>query len=96
MVLDHFVDNSDASSFGVSNELLPSFKVNISLSNPSTWHNLLFFLFEYFSQRSKFSFSISGVVQTFHFLQLKLIIPWKQKMAFGVSFEPFLNREVSS
>ena len=38
------VDNSDASSVGVSNQLLPSFKDNVSISNPSTWHNLLFFV----------------------------------------------------
>ena len=36
------VDNSEASAVGVSNELLPSFKTNVSMSNPSTWHNLLF------------------------------------------------------
>ena len=36
------VDNSDASTVGVSNELMPSFKSNVSISNPSTWHNLLF------------------------------------------------------
>ena len=36
------VDNSEAASLGVSNELLPSFKSKVSLSNPSTWHNLLF------------------------------------------------------
>ena len=37
-----YADNSDAASVGVSNELLPSFKSDVSLSNPSTWHNLLF------------------------------------------------------
>ena len=39
------VDNTDASSVGASNKLMPSFKDDVSLSNPSTWHNLLFSYF---------------------------------------------------
>ena len=86
-------DNSDASSVGVSNELLPSFKDNVSISNPSTWHNLLFSYLNTsvgvqnanFQSHSSTNFSLSSA---------KLVIPWKQKMAFGVSFEPFLSREV--
>ena len=88
------VDNSEAASLGVSNELLPSFKSKVSLSNPSTWHNLLFSYLNtsvnvqnsVFQSDSSTNFSLSSA---------KLIIPWKQKMAFGVSFEPFLNREVT-
>ena len=88
------VDNSEAASLGVSNELLPSFKSKVSLSNPSTWHNLLFSYLNtsvnvqnsVFQSNSSTNFSLSSA---------KLIIPWKQKMAFGVSFEPFLNREVA-
>ena len=87
------VDNSDASSVGVSNQLLPSFKDNVSISNPSTWHNLLFSYLNTsvgvqnanFQSSSSTNFSLSSA---------KLVIPWKQKMAFGVSFEPFLSREV--
>jgi len=87
------VDNSDASSVGVSNQLLPSFKDNVSVSNPSTWHNLLFSYLNTsvgvqnanFQSTSSTNFSLSSA---------KLVIPWKQKMAFGVSFEPFLSREV--
>ena len=89
------VDNSEATSLGVSNELLPSFKSKVSLSNPSTWHNLLFSYLNtsvnvqnsVFQSDSSTNFSLSSA---------KLIIPWKQKMAFGVSFEPFLNREAVS
>ena len=87
------VDNNEATSLGVSNELLPSFKSKVSLSNPSTWHNLLFSYLNtsvnvqnsVFQSDSSTNFSLSSA---------KLIIPWKQKMAFGVSFEPFLSREV--
>ena len=88
-----YVDNSYASSVGVSNQLLPSFKGNVSISNPSTWHNLLFSYLNTsvgvqnanFQSSSSTNFSLSSA---------KLVIPWKQKMAFGVSFEPFLSREV--
>jgi hypothetical protein len=88
------VDNSEASSVGVSNELMPSFKTNVSISNPSTWHNLLFSYLNTsvdvqnanFQSNSSTNFSLSSA---------KLIIPWKQKMAFGVSFKPFLSREVA-
>ena len=86
-------DSSEATSLGVSNQLLPSFKSKVSLSNPSTWHNLLFTYLNtsvnvqnsVFQSDSSTNFSLSSA---------KLIIPWKQKMAFGVSFEPFLSREV--
>ena len=89
-----YVDNSEASSVGVSNELMPSFKTNVSMSNPSTWHNLLFSYLNTsvdvqnanFQSNSSTNFSLSSA---------KLIIPWKQKMAFGVSFKPFLSREVA-
>ena len=88
------VDNSEASSVGVSNELMPSFKTSVSMSNPSTWHNLLFSYLNTsvdvqnanFQSNSSTNFSLSSA---------KLIIPWKQKMAFGVSFKPFLSREVA-
>tara|TARA_B100000902_G_scaffold387138_1_gene430789 strand:- start:465 stop:1709 length:1245 start_codon:yes stop_codon:yes gene_type:complete len=87
------VDNSEASSVGLSNELMPSFKNNVSISNPSTWHNLLFSYLNTsvdiqnanFQSNSSTNFSLSSA---------RLIIPWKQKMAFGVSFKPFLSREV--
>ena len=88
------VDNSEAASLGVSNELLPSFKSKVSLSNPSTWHNLLF---SYLNTSVNVQNSVfqSDSSTNFSFSSAKLIIPWKQKMAFGVSFEPFLNREVT-
>ena len=88
------VDNSEAASLGVSNELLPSFKSKVSLSNPSTWHNLLF---SYLNTSVNVQNSVlqSDSITNFSLSSAKLIIPWKQKMAFGVSFEPFLNRQVT-
>ena len=89
-----YADNSDAASVGVSNELLPSFKSDVSLSNPSTWHNLLFSYLNtsvdvqnaVFQSSNSTNFSLSSA---------KLVIPWKQKMSFGVAFEPYLSREVT-
>ena len=88
------IDNSNASSVGVSNELLPSFKSDVSLSNPSTWHNLLFSYLNtsvdvqnsVFQSNSSTNFSLSSA---------KLVIPWKQRMSFGIAFEPFSSREVT-
>ena len=77
------VENTDASSSGVSNKLLPSFKSNISLSNPSTWHNLLFtYLTTSVDVQSVALQSQSST--NFSLSSMKLVIPWKQKMSFGV------------
>tara|TARA_Y200000002_G_scaffold52847_1_gene38399 strand:- start:762 stop:2006 length:1245 start_codon:yes stop_codon:yes gene_type:complete len=87
------VDNTDASSVGASNKLMPSFKDDVSLSNPSTWHNLLFSYFNTSVDVQNANFQSSNSIN-FSLSSVKLVIPWKQKMAFGVSFEPFLSREV--
>ena len=89
-----FVESSDAASMSVSNKLLPSFKENVSLTNPSTWHNLLF---AYLStsveaQNAKFQSSKST---NFLLSSVNLVIPWKQQMSFGIAFEPFLSREIT-
>ena len=87
-------NTSYSNEFSLSNTILPSFKENISLSNPSTWHNLLF---TYIStdvkvQQVKYS---SNSFDNFSLSSAKFIIPWKSQMAFGVSFEPYLEREIS-
>ena len=84
----------DASNDPLSNILSPSFNNEISLSNPSTWHN---FIFTYLStsvgfQQVDFNNSSSA---NFSLSSTKLIIPWKQELAFGVSFEPFLSKKIS-
>ena len=88
------LDNSNSASLGVSNKLLPSFKTNISLSNPSTWHNLLF-TYLYTSVNVQNARYQSNQSSNFALSSLKLIVPWKQKMSFGISFEPYLSREIS-
>jgi len=89
-----FSSYSSASSASISSDLLPSFKTNISQTNPSTWHNLLF---TYLSTSIDFQNTVfqSQDNSSFSFSSAKLIIPWKQKLAFGISFEPFLSRELT-
>lgn len=87
-------DYSSPMSVGLSNNLLPSFKNNVSLSNPASWHNLFF---TYLStsvnvQESKFD---SRSSTNFDLSNFKLIVPWKQKMSFGISVEPYLSRELT-
>jgi hypothetical protein len=88
------VDSADASSLGVSNKLMSSFKSNVSLSNPSTWHNLLF---TYLSTSINFQSSEiqSSTSKNFSLSSGKIIVPWKQQMSFGISFEPYLSRQIA-
>jgi hypothetical protein len=87
------VYNTDASSLGVYNKLMPSFKSNVSLSNPSSWHNLLF---TYLSTSVNFQSSEiqSSTSRNFSLSSGKIIVPWKQQMSFGISIEPYLSRQI--
>jgi len=81
-------------SLALSNSLLPSFKNNVSLSNPSSWHNLAFVHLNTSAnvQQSNYDkFSSTN----FSLLSAKLIIPWKNEISFGITFEPFLDREIA-
>jgi hypothetical protein len=90
-----FVNTDDAASTGSpSIGLLPSFKNNVSLGNPSTWHNLpVTYLSTSFDSRSnKFNNTSSSNSQL---ATAKLVIPAKQKISFGLTFSPFLTREIT-
>jgi hypothetical protein len=81
------------SSLALSNSLLPSFKNDVSLSNPSSWHNLAFVHLNTSAnvQQSNYDkFSSTN----FSLLSAKLIIPWKNEISFGIALEPFLDREI--
>jgi len=90
-----FSQNDEAAILGSGSVgLLPSFKNDVSLSNPSTWHKLSFtYLSTSFeSQSNKFGSSSSknsGLSST------KLIIPSKQKISFGLTFKPLFSREIT-
>ena len=85
---------NDSSSFGSSNTIVPSFKDNVSFSNPSTWHNLLFTYLSTDIKVQNVSFD-SNSSDNFSLSSAKFVIPWKSKMAFGISFEPYLEREIA-
>ena len=90
-----FANNSDAAALGSGSVgLLPSFKTDVSLTNPSTWHKLpvTYLSTSFEGQNNEFdssSSSHSGLASA------KLIIPAKQKLSFGISFNPLFSREIT-
>ena len=88
------IENNDAASAGASNNLMPSFKSDVSLSNPSTWHNLLFTYLNTSVNIQNASYQ-SQSTDNFSLSTMKLVIPWKQKISFGIAFEPYLSREIA-
>tara|TARA_Y100001934_G_C12356537_1_gene778502 strand:+ start:1201 stop:2478 length:1278 start_codon:yes stop_codon:yes gene_type:complete len=95
--IGHYYYNQGAKNAmdGVS-ELSPSFQNNISLSNPSTWHELKF---------TFLSLSYSGNVSSVNSLLLSngysglskamWVVPIKSKSSFGVSLEPYSDQRVT-
>ncbi len=73
--------------------LVPSFQNEVSLSNPATWSNLKFthLSISYNGLESK----INKVSNSFSNLQsAQLIIPIKQKYAFGIELHPYAYQQV--
>ena len=87
------IDIYDASSLGISSTgLLPSFKKDVSLQNPSTWKNLDF---TYFSgtyqveQKIVLDNIINGTSNLGH---LQFIVPIKNKYAIGLGIHPYIDQ----
>lgn len=82
-----------ASNGSSSNGFLPSFRKGVAISNPVTWHLLPY---------SYLSFGYSGNISTIEEPSIQnygsglgsfnLIIPMKNKYAFGLSVMPYMNR----
>ena len=90
-----FSQNDEAAILGSGSVgLLPSFKNDVSLSNPSTWHKLSFTYLNtsFESQSNKFGSSSS---KNSGLASAKLIIPSKQKISFGLAFKPLFSREIT-
>jgi len=90
-----FSQNDEAAILGSGSVgLLPSFKNDVSLSNPSTWHKLSFTYLNtsFESQSNKFGSSSS---KNSGLASVKLIIPSKQKISFGLTFKPLFSREIT-
>jgi len=86
-------DSYDASSLGISSTgLLPSFKKDVSLLNPSTWENLAFTYFTgtyQVEQKIVLDDNINGISDLGH---AQFIIPIKNKYAFGLGIRPYFNQ----
>jgi len=82
----------EASTLSLSSSgLIPSFNKNISLSNPSTWHNLnyTYFTGSYVGNYN----SINDIENSSTLLgAAKLIIPIKNKYSIGVGIEPYYQQ----
>ena len=89
-------DNPQAAQNGLSNiGITPSFGTGVSLNNPSTWVNLNFSYLS-LSYISK-SFKIESYGRSTNESNIaigQMIIPFKNKMAFGLSISPYMNQRV--
>ena len=95
--LGHFYNNQGILYPGGNvNSLTPSFKSNVSFSNPSTWDNLQF---------SFLSLSYMGNENSQNSLSIKngyselssalLIVPIKNQASFGLELSPYFNQKYS-
>jgi len=77
-------------------DLTPSFLKNVSLSNPSTWHNLnnTYLSLSYGGNQN--SFTKSSTLNGYSGLSnASWIIPLKSKSSFGISLAPYSNQKIS-
>ena len=90
-----FSQNNESASLGSGSVgLVPSFQNNVSLSNPSTWHNMPFTFLSLSFEGQHNSFGNQSVNNS-NLSGAKLIIPAKQKLSIGISFSPFLSGQLT-
>ena len=90
-----FSQNDEAATSGSSSiGLLPSFKNDVALSNPSTWHKLGFTYINT-SFQGQFNNFNSSSSKNSGLASAKLIIPSKKKVSFGLTFKPLFSREIT-
>jgi len=88
------INTNNASSMGVASVgIVPAFRSNVGLNNPTTWKNLNFAYIStsYSGNESNFSESISGRSEL---TMVKLIVPFKSKWSIGVEFKPYSNQKL--
>ena len=92
--LGHFYSNQgNESSQNILLNLAPSFKSNVSLSNPSTWHNLKYsFLSLSYSVDENFQNDLSLLNRYSGLSSALLVIPIKNRGSFGIQISPYLNQ----
>ncbi|MEE8479232.1 MAG: hypothetical protein V3S42_04405 [Candidatus Neomarinimicrobiota bacterium] len=89
------IDIYDASSLGISSTgLLPSFKKDVSLQNPSTWKNLDFTYFSGTYQVEQKIILDNYFNSTSDLGYAQFIVPIKNKYAFGLGIHPYFNQYI--
>jgi len=87
------IDIYDAASLGISSTgLLPSFRKNISLQNPSTWKNLNFTYFTGSYQVEQKIILDNIINSTSNLGYVQFIVPIKNKYAFGLGIHPYYDQ----
>ena len=77
-------------------ELSPSLIKNVSLSNPSTWHNLRFTYLSLSYSGNDNSFKNLSIFNGYSSLSDAIwIVPIKSKSSFGISLSPYTNQKIS-
>ena len=95
--LGHFYNNQgNISSQSTLVTLSPSFKKNVALFNPSTWHNLNYSILSLSYSGNQNSQNKENLINGYSDLSnALLIIPYKRIGSFGVEISPYLNQMVS-
>jgi hypothetical protein len=87
------IDIYDAGSMGISSSgLLPSFKKDVSLQNPSTWKNLNFTYFTGSYQVEQKIILDNIINSTSNLGYVQFIVPVKNKYAFGLGVHPYYDQ----
>ena len=87
------IDIFDASSLGISSTgLLPSFKKDVSLQNPSTWKNLDFTYFTGTYQAEQKIVLDDIINGTSNLGYAQFIVPIKNKYAIGLGIHPYFDQ----
>ncbi len=88
---------------GISNaidgiiELSPSFKSDVSLSNPSTWHNLKFTFLSLSYGGNENSFNKTSISNGYSSLSNAIwVVPIKSRSSFGMSLAPYADQRIAS
>ncbi len=92
----HFYKNQgNQSSHHSLVTLSPSFQKNVSLSNPSTWHNLNYSILSLSYSGNENSQNRSLINGYSELSNAYLIIPYKNHASIGIEISPYLNQMVS-
>ena len=77
-------------------DLFPSFKSNVSLTNPATWHNLKFTFLSLSYSGNENSFDNGSIANGYSSLSNAMwVIPIKSKSSFGINLSPYADQRIT-